>query len=134
MEYTRFIDVKKEQQNRFDAIIKESGMFFAFSDQQMEEGKKNCPLESGDEYVRSYAGGVLPRSKSKAFNIASDNLQVWVEETIKENNLKEQHILYELDNHEAFYTYDITNSMMSLPYTEEEVSEVFHKNKNKYEY
>jgi hypothetical protein len=128
MEYTSYSELKLEFEKRFSVLMKASGMFFAFSDQQMEEGKKDCPLEPGDEYIRTYAGGVMPKSKSKDWNKDTDELQVWMQQTIKENNLQESHIIYELRNHEAFYTGDIKDSMMSLPYySEVEVRTVFYK-------
>jgi len=130
MKYTKYAEVKAEKEKRFDAIIKASSMFFAFSDQQFEEGENNCPLEPGDKYVSTYAGGILPSSKVDQWNRNNDDLNFWFSKTIEENNLKEQHILYELDNHEAFYTYSIDDTKRVLPYTDDEIWAVFNKNKH----
>jgi hypothetical protein len=54
-------------------------------------------------------------------------LQTWFLNSVKENNLIESHILYELNNHEAFYTYDIEQAFNCLPYSKEEVQKVFNK-------
>lgn len=130
MKYTIYAQVKAEKEKRFDAIMKESKMFFAFSNQQFEEGKNNCPLEPGDEYVTTYAGGIIPKSKVEQWEKDTDELNDWFTKTIQENNLKDQHILYELDNHEAFYTYSISDTKRILPYTDEEIWAVFNKNKH----
>jgi hypothetical protein len=54
----------------------------------------------------------------------------------KEINKVERHILYELLNHEAFFTMDIEDSLNSLKkhYTPEQVQEVFDKYVDSYSF
>ena len=64
-----------------------------------------------------------------------DNLEKALLECLKDEEQKEKAILYELNNHECFYTYDITNVLFLTTYniTEKEIAKVFNKYKNKYD-
>lgn len=126
MLYTSYGELKQEHEKKFDAVLKSSGMFFAFSKEQFDNSKTD--LEPGDKYVHTYAGGYMPKSMVPKWEKDTEELQSWLMKTIDDCNLKESHIIYELRNHEAFYSYDISGAMSALPfYTEFEVQAVFNK-------
>lgn len=64
-----------------------------------------------------------------------DNLEKALLECLKDEQQKEKAILYELNNHECFYTYDIEDILFLIEYgiTEQEIINVFNKYKNKYD-
>jgi hypothetical protein len=123
----KITDLKKEKQSKYDALLKDCGVFFAFSEKQFNEGK--TPLTEGDKYISMGAGGYMPKSKVQDFLKGSKNINVWYKQSIKNNKLREAHILHELSNHEAWYVNDIGTTLIALGegYTREEVLAVFNE-------
>lgn len=123
--------IKKEKQLRVDNLLKDCRVFFAFSTEQFNEGK--TPLEIGEKYISIGAGGYMPNSKIKQFEEGFESIKKWYKSAIKENKLRKQNIAYELNNHEAYYTNDITDTVSALgeDYTEAEVLEVFRTERKK---
>lgn len=122
-------ELKKEKQDRYTALFAECGVFFAFSDKQFAENK--TPLSEGEKYVAMRNGGYLPKSKVPTYLNSSKAIEKWYKDEVKNGKLAEQEILYELQNHECFYTQDIEDVLEILPYTSDEIWAVFHKYKNK---
>ena len=118
-------ELKQQQSEKMTEILKGNNIFFAFSDKQFQENK--TPLKEGEKYSRLFGGGFIPSSNIESYKKQSEDLQTWFLNSVKENNLIESHILYELNNHEAFYTYDIEQAFNSLPYSRDEVQKVFNK-------
>lgn len=119
-------EIKKEQATKLSELFKECGVFFAFSNEQFAENK--TPLQEGEKYASIGAGGYLPKSKSPTFINGMAQLNKWYKAEIKANKGREAHILYELNNHEAFYTHDIEDTLECLGtgYSREEVMKVFN--------
>lgn len=124
-------DLKIEKQNKVDALITASLMFFAFSNEQFDENK--TPLQDGDKYVSIGMGGYLPKSKVNDWIKGLEDISKWFKAETKTQKLRKQNIAHELANHEAFYTCDISDTLDALgsDYTEEEVMEVYIKERNK---
>lgn len=124
-------EIKSEQEDKMSDIFKSHGVFFAFSNKQLDENK--TPLEEGDKYVSIGSGGYCPKSKAKAFCAAMDELDKWFKAEIKANKARKAHILYELNNHEAYYTGSIESTLDCLgeDYSEAEVLAVFRNKKAK---
>ena len=118
-------EIKAEKEKRWNDLITESSIFFAFSDKQFHENK--TPLQEGEKYVSIGAGGYIPKSKLKQFEDGIKSINKWYKAAIKENKQRKQNIAYELHNHEAFYTNDLTSTLEALgeDYTKEEVLSVF---------
>jgi hypothetical protein len=122
--------LKQERQEKTSLVISECQMFFAFSNKQFEEGKPK--LKEGDKYVHLGAGTYMPKSNVDKWIEKSKEIDKWYKSEVKKNKQEEQEILYELRNHEAFYTCDIEETFKSLEgYTLEQVREVYNKYKNK---
>lgn len=124
MTYKKF---KEETKEKFNQLFEDYGIFWAFDNKQFEENK--TPLEEGDKYVQLGAGGFMPKSKVKEFKKAKKEFFEKYWKTIEENNWKELEILYELRNHECFYTGDIEDALEVLPYGKDEVMDVYLKHR-----
>jgi hypothetical protein len=108
-------------------------MFFAFSNEQLNEGMAKHPLTEGDKYVSIGAGGFMAKSKVDTFLNGSEQINKWYKAAIKSNKARKANILYELCNHEAFYTNSLNDTLAALGvnYTRSEVLEVFNANRKK---
>lgn len=121
-----YTEIREESSRKLDALIKEVGMFFAFSQKQFNEGK--TPLSEGDKYVSIGAGGYMPKSNVQKFLKGQYEIATWEQLEIKKaRRLKEDHIIYELNNHECFYTNDIDDAVRVLPYPRKDIIKVYNK-------
>lgn len=106
-------------QEKQTALFESTGAFFAFSNEQLAEKKKE-----GVTYVSLGAGLIAPKSNAKAL---IEGLEKITSEGIKqdlEENGKEKIIDRELANYECYYTDDPSDCIEALePYgiTREEV-------------
>lgn len=120
--------IRKQASEKLNALMSECGIFFAFSNEQFAENK--TPLQEGEKYVSIGAGGYMPKSKVYDYLEGSKLINQWEKSEIKKlKDGKEQHILYELRNHECFYTCDIEDAANVLPYPKKDVWKVYLKHK-----
>jgi len=119
-------EIKKENQNKVDQLLNNCLVFWAFSNEQFAKNK--TPLAEGEKYVSIGAGGYMPKSKVNDFSNGMKEINKWFKAEIKNNKAKRQNIIYELANHEAFYTGDLADTLAALgpDYTLEEVKEVYN--------
>lgn len=120
----------KEVQGQIDDLLSEvfkrHDVFFAFSEAQVEEQKKE-----GIEYAYNRSLNMFYNIKSRGKVIKE--MEAAVDEGIaldKQLNTKEQIIIRELLNYECFYTgspADAIEKLEDYDYTKEEVVEVFKK-------
>ena len=110
-------------------LIKYNG-FFAFSEKQFEEAKKE-----NVKYVWRGAGLYHEAGKSEEFDEDFKLIsKEAIEQDLKENG-KEAIIERELENYECYYTNDINEAVINLKdydITFDEVNFIFVKNKNKH--
>lgn len=115
--------IKDSQTKCFD----KHGVFFAFSDKQFDEQKKD-----GIKYLSLGAGTICPKDNIKSF--IEDHaliIEKGMAQDIKENG-KEQIIRRELSNHECYYTGDYTDCLEALKgydFTEKDIKKVFYNRK-----
>lgn len=106
-------------------LLTKYGAFFAFSGKQFDEAKKE-----GVKYTNMGAGLICPSEHVQDFMTGLENNHAnGIKQDIAENG-KEAIIRRELANHEAYYTYEIDDTVDSLAgydITREEVQEVFNK-------
>lgn len=124
-------EILKQKEEKVSQLIEEVGMFFAFSNKQLEEGMKKHPLAEGDKYLDLGAGMFILKSNKEKEIQGFKDIEEWFVKTIDEYNLRETYILYEIYNHECYYTYDITDAVEKLKgfCTEEDIQNVFNKHK-----
>lgn len=118
-------EVKAAQQLKVNELMTNCGVFWAFSNEQFLTNK--TPLAEGEKYVSIGAGGYMPKGKVEAFKSGMKEIKAWYKSAIKKDGLRRAYIIYELNNHEAFYTGDIDLAVEVLgsDYTREEVLEVY---------
>lgn len=114
-------DIKDEKGKKVDQLIKDCKVFFAFSNEQFAEGK--CELAEGDKYAAIGCGGYMPASLVPVFKKGMADLDLWFKNEVKANKARKAHIIYELYNHEAFYTGSVDDTLDALGhgYTRAEV-------------
>lgn len=123
----KYKEIRILETDEYNKILKESGVFWAFDKKQFNENK--TLLEGDDDkYVSIGCGGFMPKSKTKKLRERLDELDIKIENLIKKNKQEENHILYELDNHECFYTGSITEAERVLPYSQEQILNVYRNN------
>ena len=121
-------DIKTEREAKQTQLFKECGLFFAFSNQQFAESK--TPLKDGEKYISIGMGGYLPKGNLDTFLNGMKALKKWYSAEVKANKgARRANIVYELANHESYYTGDISNALDSLgkEYTRAEVLKVYNE-------
>jgi hypothetical protein len=120
-------EIKKLEQEKHTVLFNECGLFWAFSDKQFAENK--TPLKEGEKYVSIGGGGYLPKGNVDKFTDGMKSISKWFKETVKNNKLRREQIIYELSNHEAWYTYELEDTLAALgsDFTKEEVLKVFNE-------
>jgi len=124
-------EIKQQKEKTMNELFKTCGVFFAFSNEQFNENK--TPLQEGEKYVSIGAGGYCPKSKAKILMDGFDAMNKAYKDAIKANKQRDANILYELQNHEAFYTGSIEDTLAALgsDYTRDEVNAVYRKHRDK---
>lgn len=117
-------------------MFNELGVFFAFSNEQFEEGlikvRKNGILNKGEKLTRfSNLNGMFAPSKN-AKEVVERLKKIQIEGRKKDiaENGKEKIIERELHNHECFYTGDITDAVDKVKnygYTYDDVLKIYRE-------
>ena len=125
----KYYDLKNVMKNKTSETITENGVFFAFSNKQFNESK--TAIEDDDKYTSIGGGGFMPASKADSFFSAMETNTAWFNEQVKELELEETEIEYELGNHECYYTGSIKDAVSALgdKYTHDQVLAVYRKNR-----
>lgn len=125
----KYLRIKQEEQKRLEKLSEDVGLFWAFSNEQFEEGKKKHPVSEGERYTSLGAGGFLPSKNVQKWVDGMKAVEKWVKDAKKD---AKEVILYELNNYECFYTGDIEDALPrlhDLGYTTEEIKKVYHANR-----
>ncbi len=115
---------------KINHLLKKYNGFFAFSEKQFEEAKKE-----NVKYVCRGAGLYHEAGKSEEFD---EDFKLIIKEAIEQDlkeNGKEAIIERELENYECYYTNDINEVVFKLTdygITYDEIKTEFDKNKNKH--
>lgn|SRR5574343_1359670 len=128
---TTYQEIKRKKEKDYNELFTRCGVFWAFSRKQFDENK--TPLLVGEKYVDIGAGGYIPKHNLPALLEGIKAIDNLFKLTIAEYKMREKHILYELNNHECFYTGNITSAVEALDkdYTLSEVTAVYEKYKAK---
>jgi len=126
-------EYKKQVQAKYDELFKECHIFWAFGDKQWEEGKAKHPVIEGHKYVSIGSGGYFPGQYKQQYIEMMDAIKAWEKQAKKEmretREETEKSILYELNNHEAFYTGDYSEvvALFEGVYTAKQIKQVYSK-------
>ena len=126
-------EIKKQRDDDTNKLFTDLGVFWAFSNEQFKEGLAKCNLQEGEKLVDIGSGGYMPKSNFDKLIAGMKAIKETFAQATKDAKIRTAHILYELNNHECFYTGSIESAMEVLgeDYTREEVTEVYKKNKSK---
>ena len=122
---------KKQEQQKWDTLLNDCGVFFAFSNERFDEHLKAQELKES-ELTSIGHGGFMPKKNVDKYITGAKEIRKWCKDSKKND---EQVILYELRNHECFYTGDYLEAMDALEhlgYTEAQVRKVYKKYHDQY--
>jgi hypothetical protein len=124
--FDQLAEIKIQKELKASQAMTQCGLFFAFSNQQFTENK--TPLQEGEKYVHIGAGAYLPKGNLDKFLNQMEQINKWYKDAIKAGKQRQKNIIYELCNHEAFYTGDIEDTLAALgsDYTKAEVLKVYN--------
>ncbi len=124
-------EIKDKKQKDYNDLFTTCGVFWAFSNEQFEEGKAKNPIAEGEKYLSIGGGGYMPKRNIQALEDVIKAIEATYKAQIAQYKQREANILYELNNHEAYYTGSIEDTLEALgsEYTTEEVQAVYKKYK-----
>jgi nitrogen fixation-related uncharacterized protein len=126
---------KEQQQKDIASLLETLGLFWAFNDKQFSEGYEKVKhlLIDGEKLVSVGSGGYIPKHNARTMIDGIEKIKKEYKKKIKEAHAEKEHILYELRNHEAFYTGSIEDTCKALEgyYTREEIISVYTENLKK---
>jgi glutamate synthase domain-containing protein 1 len=124
-------ELKQEHSDNVNNLImRENKVFWAFSREQLEEGKREIGVTENKDLISIGMGGFLPKKNAQKFFKEMDvETKRFNKELREARKAKEEAILYELNNHEAFYTGSIEEVVEIFKgiYTTAEIRKVFKK-------
>ena len=132
-------ELKEKRSKKYEELLSNLGVFYAFSEEQFKEGVTKNPLLPGEKYASLGMGGYVRNGNTKKLFEGIKNINKWFlseNKKLKEDKqAKEKVILNELIDHEAFYTNDIGDAFEVLKlhgYTKKELVEVYKKHYKNY--
>lgn len=127
----KYQEIKNQSQEKYNNLLTECRVFWAFSNEQYEEGKIKIGfrVENPEEKLcRINGGGLIPSQNVDKMIKGMEEINKWEKAEIKKiKDGKEEHIRHELYNYECFYTGDISDACKVLPYPKKDVLKVYLK-------
>ena len=120
---TKRVTPNVKRSDDINALMTECKVFWAFSIEQFEEGKVKVGHVKGEKLIDIGSGGYMPSKYRETFTQGMKDIAIAFKQAMKDEKVRRAHILYELNNHEAFYSRDITSTLDALgeDFTREEV-------------
>jgi hypothetical protein len=127
-------EIKQEKETATNNLFTACQVFWAFSNEQFKEGLAKTTLTEGEKLINISAGGYVPKSNAQKLIDGMKEIDKTFKNAIKEFKMREKNILYELNNHEAYYTGHINDALGALgeDYTADEVTAVYKNNMKQY--
>lgn len=136
--------LKEEYTRKYNEGINKSGVFWAFSNEQFEENRthKRKTLKNNSAMFKNYlsigCGGYIHKLDKPKLDNFLTNIAPKLKQEFVKNVDRNDYILYELINHECFYTHCIEDAYNILKsyfadITEEEIGEIYYKHLEKQE-
>ena len=112
--YSMFKKAKQQKVNEFP-------MMFAFSKEQLEEGKAKLGVTDNKELLSIGAGGFIRKTDKEEFENLFIKLDMELAEELNDDEFLYDAFLYEIANHEYIYSCDLTDALEVLGLKVEEV-------------
>ena len=129
-------EIKQKHQEAYNKIMSNCGVFWAFSNEQFKEGIKKIEkakmINKGEKLVSIGMGGFMPKNKNEKMMIELKEADKQEKKELKEfRELKKEAILYELNNHECFYTGKIDDvvDIFKGIYNKKDIIKVYSENR-----
>lgn len=108
-----YLEIKKEAEKKLNNNSRKYGLFWAFSNEQLQE---EIDKLKGEELISIGGGSFLPKANLKDWEAGMDEVIAWKRETAKKlsGEDRKKMISYELSNYESWYTGDISDAMNVL--------------------
>lgn len=130
----KYQEIKQEMEKKHSELFRSVGLFWAFNNEQWEEGRKANPIPEGEKYSHIGHGGYLPKSNLKKFIDGMEEVKKWEKDQIKAHKQQDAAILYELGNHECWYTGDISPVVELFPHVKKDrIWKIYKENARKQE-
>lgn len=115
----------QEYKKAISKEVNEFPMFFAFSNKQFEEGKARIGVKDDSELCKIAGGGFIKKVDCAKLTLMLRNQDDTLTENIKADKTGKGFIysmfLYELNNHEYGYTYELDDTLRALGLTIEHI-------------
>ncbi|KKM62621.1 hypothetical protein LCGC14_1519900 [marine sediment metagenome] len=112
-----YTDMKKRHGEEIDSF---EGLFFAFSNKQLDEGLEKMKATTKD-IVSIGVGGFILKTEVVAWENLFNMHDKERKERLKDEKKLVDALVYELNNHEYGYTYDPSSALEALGLTVESV-------------
>ena len=113
----------QQKKRHQDEISGFDGLFWAFSNDQLEEGKKKLNCENKD-LISIGAGGFILRTQLQAFKDCMTRQTKERKDLKKDMKIFYDALVYELNNHEYCITYNPQDALDALGLTKDDVDPV----------
>ena len=111
-----------EYKDEFEKTVNDFPMMFAFSNEQLEQGKKQLGVSDNKELLSIGDGGFIRKTDRQAYLDMVDDLKEKLQQGLfNDDEFLYEAFLYELGNHEYCITYDLTDMLDTLCLDEEQV-------------
>ena len=134
---------KAEYSNEYNKGIEESGVFWAFGKDQFNENRTHKRKEIDDNsqmynnYLSIGAGGYIHKADKPKLDNFLTNIAPKLKQQFLSKIDKNTFILYELLNHEAYYTYELDDTLDTMKnyyadITEDYIAKIFRQHARQY--
>ena len=122
-----YTEQKKRHQEEINVF---DGLFFAFNNEQFQEGLDKVGVKKEDAKEKIYsigAGGYILKTQSPAFHAMFKRQGQERKDLKKDTKKLFEALVYELRNHEYCITYDTADALETLGLTKEEIDPLLLK-------
>jgi len=122
--------IKATYKKNYHDIMSQNKVFWALSNEQLEEGKKLIGINDNKLLISIEMGGFMPKKNhDKMFELLENETKRYEKELKEAKEVTEKAILHELNNYECFYTGDYIEvvDIFKGIYTAKQIKSVYKK-------
>jgi len=125
-------EIKKKHETTVNALMEQHKVFWAFSNEQLEEGKAKIGITENSQLASIGMGGFCPKTTIEELFKSLELENVRYKQELKEaKQAKEEAIKYELSNYECYYTGNLEQviDIFRGLYSPEDIRKIYLKTK-----